>query len=276
MSRASVHLTNEDTRVRLDLERGGRIGSLRVDDLELLVGSEAPESESANPFLWGCYPMAPWAGRVRDGRFEWHGVEHRLELGMPPHAIHGCVFDCAWQVSASTESSAVLETRLGSRWPFAGRVVQRIALARRELRLELEVHSDAEVFPASLGWHPWFRRQLERGEPAELEFAAASMYVRDAAGIPTGELTHPAPRPWDDCFTDLESNPVIRWPAALEVELSSSTRHWVVYDMPEHALCVEPQTAPPDVFNLESEEAARVSPDAPLVAQFGLRWRPLD
>ena len=31
--------------------------------------------------------------------------------------------------------------------------------------------------------------------------------------------------------------------------LASSADHWVVYDEPSHALCVEPQTGPPNDVN---------------------------
>jgi aldose 1-epimerase len=42
---------------------GGRIASFVVDGRELLVTS------GDAPFWWGCFPMAPFAGRVRRGRF---------------------------------------------------------------------------------------------------------------------------------------------------------------------------------------------------------------
>lgn len=275
-TRRELELANGDNRVRIDLDRGGRLASLEVEGLELLVGAEAGDSDPRSSFLWGCYPMAPYAGRVRNGRFEWNGVQHQLELGMPPHAIHGSVLDRSWEVSTSSGTEAVLETSLGEGWPFNGRALQRIVLEPGGLRLNLEVHSDSEAFPASLGWHPWFRRQLARGAGAELKFAAASMYTRDAEHIPDGSLALPSQGPWDDCFTDLESNPRIRWPAALELELSSTARHWVVYDEPEHAICVEPQTGPPNAFNLGTELFTVVSPTAPLEADFNLLWRLLD
>ena len=38
--------------------------------------------------------------------------------------------------------------------------------------------------------------------------------------------------------------------------VSSSCDHWVVYDQPEHATCVEPQSGPPDGFTLCPEVLA--------------------
>ena len=187
--------------VAIDAERGGRIASLRVDGLELLIGP------TNDPLDWGCYPMAPWAGRVRDGRFRYAGLEHQLERNLPPHAIHGTVFDHAWKVEHAEDTDAVLVTDLGAGWPFPGRVVHRIRLREDALELRLEVWAEDEPFPASCGWHPWWRRQLDRGDPLELDLVAGAIWERDADGIPSGELVDPPPGPWDDCFTELAGPP---------------------------------------------------------------------
>ena len=87
------------------------------------------------------------------------------------------------------------------------------------------------------------------------------MYVRDAVGITTLDRVAPGPGPWDDCFTDLRRPPVLRWPGLLELTIDSDCRDWVVYTVPTEALCVEPQTAPPDALNLEP---AIVEPGRPV------------
>jgi galactose mutarotase-like enzyme len=74
------------------------------------------------------------------------------------------------------------------------------------------------------------------------------MVERGPDGLPTGELVDPPDGPWDDCFR-LASAPLLTWPGALELALSSSAGWWVIYDEPHDTLCVEPQTAPPDVFD---------------------------
>src|SRR5688572_20068919 len=101
--------------VAIDPERGGRLSSLKVDGLELLV------TAGASPLDWGCYPMAPFAGRIRNGRFRYAGKEHQLERNLPPHAIHGTVYDQAWKVDHAERTDAVLVTDLGDGWPFDGR-----------------------------------------------------------------------------------------------------------------------------------------------------------
>ena len=54
----------------------------------------------------------------------------------------------------------------------------------------------AEPMPATIGWHPWFRRTLEPGgPPVAVDFAADEMLVRDAEGMPTGERVAAAAGP---------------------------------------------------------------------------------
>jgi galactose mutarotase-like enzyme len=91
--------------------------------------------------------------------------------------------------------------------------------------------------------------------------------------IPTGAVVLVGERPplgWDDCFTDLVRPPVLRWPGAIEVTVESDCPNATIYDQPPHAICVEPQTAPPDAFNLGL--AAQVDPEKPLVAHTTWSW----
>lgn len=249
--------------VVIDAEHGGRLSSLRVDDLELLIG------EVNDPLEWGCFPMAPFAGRVRDGRFRFAGHEHQLELNLPPHAHAGTVYDLAWKVEHAEPTDAVLSTDLGDGWPFRGRVVHRIRLGERSLELRLEVWADDEPFPASCGWHPWWRRQLSRGAPLKLAFDAGAMWAKCPDGIPSGELVSPTPGPWDDCFTDLAGPPVLRWEGALELRVETTCMDVVVFDERPYATCVEPQTGPPDALRLTP---VLVEPGLPLVAEATFAW----
>ena len=243
---------------------GGRLGSLVVDGRELLVTSSPQGSR-----YWGSYPMAPWAGRIRHGELAFRGAGYRLPLGMPPHAIHGVVYDRPWRVVDVTRTAVELAVELDERWPFRGRVTQRFALDDNGLRVAMTLEAD-EPMPAVLGWHPWFRRVLAEGDaPLTLAFAADEMLVRDDEGIPTGGRIPPTPGPWDDAFTGIREWPVLEWPGRLRLEVSSTCPWLVVYTMPEHAVCVEPQSGPPNGPNLAPEV---VEPGAPLTQVMRWRW----
>ena len=210
---------------------------------------------------WGSFPMAPWAGRLRHGRFELDGEVHQLPIDMAPHAIHGTVYDRAWDVVLLDDHEMELTTDLG--WALGGTAHQRISVAERSLHCELTVRAGERAMPAELGWHPWFVK------PAAITFTPSAMYVRDDEGIPTGELVAPPPGPWDDCFVGEDA--AVLHHDGLDVVLTSDCDHWVVYDEPLHATCVEPQSGPPDAFNLEPRVLA---PGEELTRWYRWAWSP--
>ncbi len=247
---------------------GGRVGSLVVGDLEMLIGDGRTRLE------WGIYPMAPWAGRTRDARFTFGGVERTLPATMPPHAIHGTVLDREWVAAEVARDACLLETDLGPDWPFAGTATHRIELEDAAdgavLRLALTVATSDAAMPAVVGWHPWFPRTLVRGGPVQLAFDAGSMYEAEG-GLPTGRLVQPGPGPWDDTFTDIRGTMEVRWPGAARIGIETSCDHVVVYDRAPQGVCVEPQTGPPDALNLGS--ATIVTPGRPLTATVAFHVR---
>ena len=252
-------LADAGCRVHVDAARGGRIASLRVCGEELLVGP------CDDPLAWGSYPLAPWAGRLRTGRFRFEGREYRLPCNCGPHAIHGTVFTRRWQIVAAD----TLRIELAPDWPFDGFAVQRFALRGNGLDVRLELHARTQAYPASAGFHPWFRRRLGRGEAVELDLDAAQRVVLDGEGFPTGTLDKAQTASGDDCFIGLRRDPCLRWPGVLRLWLSSNHAHWVVYERPAHAVCVEPWTAPPDALN---GSPALVRPGEPLVLGMRLGW----
>jgi aldose 1-epimerase len=275
-----IQLVLESATARLQVSpaHGGRLTSLVVHGSEVLV------TEGMGPIMWGSYPMAPFAGRIRDGEFAFGGRSFSLPRTMPPHAIHGTVLDRAWTVDSHAQGRGHAEARisidLGPDWPFAGRVGQHIVLGKGGLKVSMTLEA-LEPMPAVIGWHPWFRRILcgtsaapmAPSEPAGLQFEAERMYERGPDGLPTGRLVGPSAGPWDDCFTGVGTPPRLVWPGRLALSLRSTCDHWVIYSEPDHAICVEPQTGPPDSVNL----APRVTlPGAPLSASMTWHWWKLD
>ena len=263
-----VVLRWDDAILAVDPVMGGRLASLVVGGHELLV------TEGDGPIYWGCYPMVPFAGRVRDGRFRFAGRRHQLPLTMPPNAIHGTVLDRPWHVMTRSDQHVELVTDLGPDWPFQGEVVQTVALVAGGLEASLELRA-AEPMPVVLGWHPWFRRTID-GTAAALDFEARSQYLRGQDGLPTGATVPPTPRPWDDAFTDLVIPPRLTWPGIARLELRSDAPFWVVFDERPDAICVEPQTGPPDAFNLAAAigvDPPVAAPDRPISIAMAWRWQ---
>jgi len=271
VSAGTVRLTAGDAALVVAPAQGGRWTSLHVGGHELLGGAALDGVPPAS--LSGCFAMAPYAGRVRDGRFGFRGRTHTLPRTAPPNAIHGTVLDVPWTLVDAGGSACVLERDLGPDWPYAGTVRQHLELTEQGLAAELVLHA-GEQMPATLGWHPWFPRRLATGGPVDLLAEPGRRYLRDGGGLPTGELGDPPAPPYDDCVTGLAAPPVVRWPGALELELSSrAATCWVLYDQLPEALCVEPQTGPPDALNLGRADV--VPAGGRLGLDLQLRWRQL-
>ncbi|WP_213603409.1 aldose 1-epimerase [Pseudoxanthomonas japonensis] len=247
--------------VALAPEAGGRIAQVRHDGMDWLIG---PDDGWPATIAWGCYPMVPWVGRIRAGRFDLEGRTHALPVNFGGHAIHGIGFSRPWRIETLETDHATLSLALprDGYWPFGGTTTQSVRVAGDRLHLDLALQADDQAMPAVLGWHPWFRK------PDRLIFAPTAMYPRDSEGIATLPRVAPVPGPWDDCF-------VAEGEIALEregqrLDLRADTDHWVVYDAAAHTTCVEPQTGPPDAFSL----APRVlQPGQQHRLSFELAWR---
>jgi aldose 1-epimerase len=238
------HLIGNEINLAIDLDNGARIASIQWHDLEFVV-------QPRNMLGWGWYSMAPWAGRVKNGFMKTDHGDVELPVNYaPPHAIHGFGFDSSWEVTYNDERSKH-RSRLILPKPYEGAVVeQTIELLDNAIRWSLEYEPNGVDMPAWLGFHPWFARELERGEEAEIEFNPGKMMERGEDYLPTGKFITPKSQPWDDTFVDVRGLPAIRWAGAARIEIESDCAYWVVYDEDATGVCVEPQTAPPDAATL--------------------------
>lgn len=278
-----IELAAAGVAAAIDPARGGRLASLRIGGVELLVGARDATDASIR---WGCYLMAPWPGRLANGRLAWQGRMVQLERTHGRHSIHGLVAAVPWQVDRSDATSAELSVALAERggWPFGGLVRQRFRLAAGRLELDAQIVAEATM-PAALGWHPWF---LRRGDPA---LRLDGDRVLESRGmIPTGKLVPVAGkldlragpplgrRRLDDVYTGVRPPVELTWPD-LRLELSTEPwlDTWVVYT-PGQAVCVEPETAWPNALGTSPGRGpaggnARVlEPGESLRAVFSIAW----
>ncbi|HSL73674.1 MAG TPA: hypothetical protein VK853_04375 [Ilumatobacteraceae bacterium] len=265
----TVTLRTGDVEVVLYPDAGARIGQITVGGQPLLIDVPAPPDR--HPTGWGSFAMVPWAGRIRQGRFSFRGIDHQLPInhhdGPGPeraHAIHGLTVDRPWNVRVVSDTTRTFAIELD--WEFGGIAEQSVSVLEDRVVVTLMVHSTGADFPAEIGWHPWFRR------PTGIEFSPTAMYERDEFGLPTGALVEPTDGPWDDCF--LGDGPVLLHydrPVAPTVSVGSGCDHWVVYSEPADAICVEPQSGPPDAFNLP-DAGHVVDPDSPITRTMWIAW----
>ncbi|MFI6687456.1 aldose 1-epimerase [Streptomyces sp. NPDC050485] len=262
MSSDQIKLGVGGTELTVDPGNGCRISSLRIDGTEVLRQGEK----------YGCFPMVPWCGRVENGQFRDGGEKYQLPLNAAPHAIHGTGRDTAWKTVRVSETEAVFTYELAEPWPYTGTVTQIFELTPDALTVRMGVETYDNSFPAQAGWHPWFRREID-GSRVELAFAPAWQEERGDDHLPTGRRIEPLPGPWDDCFGMPDGVDVtLTWPERLELKVTSRTEWVVVYDEQHEAVCVEPQSGPPNGLNTLPR---LVTPIDPLELATTWTWRRL-
>lgn len=232
-------------RLAFDAALGGRAVSWTVDGTELLAGA------GSDPVEHGMYVMAPWAGRLRGNEAQGQS----LPATYGPWAIHGTLLGRPASIVERTPASIAFATRIGpgeDAWPWPGTVTATWAVdPDGTLRTAIEVESHAPC-PVTVGWHPWFAREL-RGGGVEIGLPATARLRRGEDALPTGDVVAhvPAPGTYDDAFTVPSREVTLRWPG-LGLRVASSSPWFVVFDERESAVCVEPQSGPPDGLRAHS------------------------
>lgn len=244
----------------VDTSAGGRISSLVLDGRERILCQPAAGIEPS--IAWGCYLMAPFVGRVKDGKVTWNGRTIQLPLNHGRHAIHGAVYDTEWQVTRQTASSVAMACRFDpARWPFKGSVEQSFEIEPGRLIVRAAILAD-EPMPAALGWHPWF---LDPDDATHVKVRSDAVLRLGPDLIPTGEWVAVDERTdlragpcrrghrIDDVYIEVEPPAVVTWPdLELTLEFAPPAGPVVVCTNPL-AVCVEPMTAWPDSIRLAAE-----------------------
>ncbi len=239
-----ITVSSGDLSVTIDLQNGGRLSSVLWKDLEFAV------EKKPTTLHWGWYAMAPWAGRIRNGLLQTPSgpVQLSQEL-MPPHAIHGLLFDAHIEVGYHESDRALVTNELPA--PFnGGRVEQSVALSQDSMVWTVRYINGENVMPAWLGFHPWYKRKLSRGSEVEIFNPASYVLEQDETGIPTGKLIKVFAQPWDHTFGGLSSDPYMIWPGAAKMTCISSQPWWTFYTGNPDGVCVEPLNAPPNAVEL--------------------------
>ena len=249
-----------DARATILPLEGGRFGSLVVGGRELLVTGD-PDPCAGAATRWRRSPAASATGGSRSA-----GSSTGCRRGCRP------MRSTAWSGTGrgASRTRATLSIDLDERWPFRGRVVQRFALDERLAARRAHArgrgadagdHRLAPVVPP--GARP--RRPVGHRRPRRR---------RDAGPRRGGDPQRGAPRRRRPALGTTRSrastaDPTLTWPGRLRLRLSSTCSWWIAYTEPEHAVCVEPQSGPPDAVNGDPEI---VEPAAPLVHTMSWRW----
>ncbi|MDP9236520.1 MAG: hypothetical protein M3P30_03825 [Chloroflexota bacterium] len=287
-----IELERGPTRALVTPEIGGRLHQVLIRDargwLPLLQAPDDPRDAVAAPMLSSSYVMAPWPNRIDGGRFLFDGRLYEVPINAGGHALHGRTLWQSWTVDRRSRDACRMSLEIDGGWPFEGRVIQEIRVEDHGIFQLVEVHADRQPFPAGVGWHPWWRRDVRAGHDAHALVDADRTY-ETIDMIPTGWL-HRVNRDrdlrgypvlgeqqLDTCYRHPHGALRVRWDdIEMRMESSASVSHAVVCTSPT-AVAVEPQTCAIDAFNLAAQGIDGtgmivVKPGRPLVAWTRWRW----
>ena len=225
-----------------------------------------------NPQMMACFPLVPFSGRVRDGRFVFAGRHISLQrnFGSSPHAIHGNAWKLPWRISGHDAACAsiVLEHERAD-WPFAYRAEQRFALTPRSLEVEILVsNTDTLAMPLGIGLHPYFPYtpgMTLHAEVSQMWEAENDMPLR----LTRNETVEALARDLKIASVTLDNNFIgwkhvarLRWPETgrrLRITAEAPLSYLVVFTPPSREfLCVEPVSNTVDWLNLGHLDSAQI------------------
>jgi aldose 1-epimerase len=241
-------ISSGDHTIVLDLAAGARAVSWSFEGHELLVGS------NPHPLDCGMYVMAPWVGRNSENTVRWNDRDHVFPTNSGQWAVHGS----AYQTDIASVSSEILSqserlviTQNLDQWveKLVMQTSWQVFSDRLETSVTLRSHSGA-AFPASVGWHPWFRKEIPALGQLKYHAGKAQRYLRE------GEIDtdahcefRPEDGPFDSTLKVLGQKIDLSWGDQLGLTITNSSPWFVLYDQPAHATCIEPQSAPPNAFS---------------------------
>ena len=135
-----------------------------------------------------CFPLIPFANRIRGGCFHFRGREVHLAPRFPgePLPIHGQGCLASWRVeSASGDNAVLVFNHEPDEWPWAYESKQYFALDEGCLNMRLTCRNlSSEQMPCGLGLHPSFNC----GGGTRIQTLAGEVLAVDESCLPVERL----------------------------------------------------------------------------------------
>lgn len=209
------------------------------------------------------FPLVPYCGRLRGGRFLFRERPIRFPLNALPeyHSSHGDGFTREWHLLELTEHHALMRLPAALTAPVRYECLQTVTLLKDRVDLVLRArNTESRPIPMELGFHPYFARRSRARVQAELpletfwdgEYMPVGTgpnirYAQLATGIEAAQLPEAAE------FSGWSGRAAIEWPQdALHVELLTqpALSHVVIWaPHGEDFFCFEPLSHATDSFN---------------------------
>lgn len=165
-------------------------------ELNVVVGFTSPQDaiENITKEFKSAF-LSPFTCRMNEGKYAFDGTAYQIEkFFMPPHAIHGIVYDAVFSVeetqSTDTFSSVTLTHTYAKEdmgYPFSYTIthVWKLEATNKLTVTSTLQHGNSSPIPYAQGWHPYFN--LGTGvDDYTLQFTTDKQVEFDNTLLPTG------------------------------------------------------------------------------------------
>lgn len=186
---ASVTLSAGQLRLELAPAVGGAISAFERDagesPLRILRPCPSPLTKVLDA---ACFPLVPFANRIRGGRFTFRGREVRLKPNMAgdPSPLHGQGWLNPWSVVDQDGTHATLGYRHEpGEWPWRYEARETFVLDENGLTVTLSCRNlSDDPMPCGLGMHPYF----ECGPETRIDTQVSCVWTIDQHVLPVAKV----------------------------------------------------------------------------------------
>lgn len=171
--------------------RGAALRLLELDGVPL---TESYPPDTKPPIACGV-GLVPWPNRVGDGRFDFGGTTHQLELTEPAkhNASHGLLRHVAFDLVTRTETAVEQAAHLSGEdagWPWPLHVLVRHEVVPGGIDVTTSVtNTGTEPAPLGVGFHPYLRVGDLRVDDVSLQLSATRQLPLDPErSLPSGPV----------------------------------------------------------------------------------------
>jgi len=238
---------------------------VQVGDTLAEVLRPAIDRPLTGPWALGasCFPLMPYGGRLRNGRFRFEGREVTYALnGLPEkHSSHGDGWTRPWSLTHLDRRSATMTLSHGPQVPLRYSCTQTVSVDPHQVNIVLVLGNlESQRIPVGVGLHPYFAHRsdaiLSANLPAQWHWDDELMPLErgpnpDADAFRRGKAVMGLPVAAE--FDGWDGEARILWPKqGLSVHLTTSPpmKHAVVWvPTGKEFFCFEPTSHATDALN---------------------------
>jgi len=286
-----ILLRDGDLTVGIAPECGGALASFetRVDGAVVDILRRADERPTGRPCALGAssFPLVPYSGRLRDGRFQFDGRDYHYPLNALPesHTSHGDGWTRRWQLVHLGRRAATMSLEPDEAAPLRYRCTQVVSVQEALVRVALTVQNlEERRMPFGIGLHPYFANRalaiIKARLPTRWRWDHELMPLctepnQMAASFQHGQRASTLPVACE--YAEWNGVATIEWPTLrvrVDLRTTPPLRHVVMW-MPdgETFFCFEPVSHATDALNSNAghpaaEDFVILEPAASFTQQF--------